>query len=74
MGKIMKLGNTFVTIGSPKFLAAIFRPNKYYFRPKYYSAENLHVKFNGAVKIRVQCFLNELFSRGNNISAETFIF
>jgi hypothetical protein len=69
-GKIMKLGNTFVTIGSPKFLAAIFRPNKYYFRPKYYSAENLHVKFNGAVKIRVQCFLNELFSRGKNISAE----
>ena len=70
MGKIMKLGYTFVTIGSPKFLAAIFRPNKYYFRPKYYSAENLHVKFNGAVKIRVQCFLNELFSRGKNISAE----
>ena len=74
VGKIMKLGYTFVTIGSPKFLAAIFRPNKYYFRPKYYSAENLHVKFNGAVKIRVQCFLNELFSRGKNISAETFIF
>jgi hypothetical protein len=70
MGKIMNLGNTFVTIGSPKFLAAIFRPNKYYFRPKYYSAENFHVKFNGAVKIRVQCFLNELFSRGKNISAE----
>jgi hypothetical protein len=70
MGKIMKLGYTFVTIGSPKFLAAIFRPNKYYFRPKYYSVENLHVKFNGAVKIRVQCFLNELFSCGKNISAE----
>jgi hypothetical protein len=70
--KIMKMGYTFVTIGSPKFLAAIFRPNKYYFRPKYYSAENLHVKFNGAVKIRVQCFLNELFSRGKNISAEYF--
>jgi hypothetical protein len=73
----MKLGNTFVTIGSPKFLAAIFRPNKCYFRPKYFSAENFHVKFNGAIKIRVQCFFNELFSHGKNISAETaetFIF
>jgi hypothetical protein len=27
-GKIMKLGNTFVTIGSPKFLEVIFRPKK----------------------------------------------
>jgi hypothetical protein len=34
------------------------------------SAENFHVKFNGALKIRVQCFLDELFSRGKNISAE----
>jgi hypothetical protein len=46
MGKIMNLGNTFVTIEFPKFLVAIFRPNKCFFRPKYFSAENFHVKFN----------------------------
>jgi len=59
----MKMGNTFVTIGSPKFLAAFFRPK-----------ENLHVKFNGALKICVQCFSGELFSCDKNILAETFIF
>jgi hypothetical protein len=46
------------------------------------SAENFHVKFNGALEIcvqcfdsaleiRVQCFLDELISRGKHISAET---
>jgi hypothetical protein len=66
----MNAGNTFVTIGSPKFLAASFRPNKCFFRPKYFLAENFHVKFNGALEIHVQCFLDELFSRGKHISAE----
>jgi hypothetical protein len=66
----MNLGNTFVTIGSPKFLAANFSPNKCCFRPKYFSAEKFHVKFNGALEIRVQRFLDELFSRGKHISAE----
>ena len=70
MGKIMNLGNIFVTIGPPKFLAAIFRPNKCFFRLKYFSAETFRVKFNGALEIRVQCFLDELFSRGKLISAE----
>ena len=59
----MNLGNTFMTIESPKFLAAIFRP-------KSFSAKNFHVKFNGALSILVQCFLDELFSRGKHISAE----
>jgi hypothetical protein len=59
----MNLGNTFVTIRSPKFLAASFRRN-------IFSAENSHVKFNGALEIRVQCFPYELFSRGKHISAE----
>ena len=70
MGKIMNPVNTFMTIGSPKFLAAIFRPNKCFFRLKSFSAENFHVKFNGALEIRVQCFLDELFSRGKNIFSE----
>jgi hypothetical protein len=34
----MNLGNTFVTIGSPKFLTAIFRPNKCFFRPKIFTS------------------------------------
>ena len=38
------------------------------------SAENFHIKVNGALEIRVQCFLDELFSRGKHILAETFIF
>ena len=38
------------------------------------SVENFHVKFNGALEIHVQRFLDELFSRGKHISAETFIF
>jgi hypothetical protein len=66
----MNLGNNFVTIGSPKFLATIFWLNKCCFRSKYFSAENFHVKFNGALEIRVQRFLDELFSRGKHISAE----
>jgi hypothetical protein len=49
----MYLGNTFVTIGSPKFLAEIFWPNKCFFRPKFFLAENFHVKFNGALEIHV---------------------
>jgi hypothetical protein len=40
------------------------------FSAEIFSAENLHVKFNGALEIRVQCFLDELFSRGKHISAE----
>jgi hypothetical protein len=59
----MNLGNTFVTIGSPKFLVTIFRM-------KPFSVENLHVKFNDALKIHVQCFSDELFSYGKHISAE----
>jgi hypothetical protein len=39
-----------------------------------FSAENLHVKFNGTLEIHVQCFSDELFSHGKHISAETFIF
>jgi hypothetical protein len=73
-GKIMILGNTFVTIMSPKFLAAIFWLKKCFFWPKSFSAENFHVKFNGALEIRVQCFLDELFSRGKHISAEIIFF
>jgi len=34
MGKIMNLGNIFMIIRSPTFLAAIFWPNKCFFRPK----------------------------------------
>ena len=39
-----------------------------------FSTENFHVKFNGALEIRVQRFLDELFSCGKHILAETFVF
>jgi len=58
LGKIMKLGNTFVRIGSPKFLTTIFRPNSFFFlpkdrlfQPKHYSAEILHVKSNDTLMV-----------------------
>jgi hypothetical protein len=69
-GKIMNLDNTFVRIESQKFLEAIFWPNKCFFRSKSFSAKKFHIKFNGALEISVQCFLDELFSRGKHISAE----
>jgi hypothetical protein len=38
-GKIMKMGNTFMTIGSQKFLAAIFRSEKMFLG--IFSVENI---------------------------------
>ena len=64
----MKVGSTFMTIGAQKFLAAIFSAEKMLLG--IFLVENLHVKLNGALKIRVQCFSNELFSCGKHISAE----
>jgi hypothetical protein len=70
----MNLGNTFVTIGSPKFLATIFRPNKCFFRPKIFML-NLTVPLKFVYNVFwmnyfpvVSIFWPKYFS------AETFIF
>jgi hypothetical protein len=67
----MKMGNTFVTIGSQKFLAAIFRRKNIamnFFGRKF--ARQIEQCRDGTLEIRVQCFSDELFSCGKNISAE----
>jgi hypothetical protein len=77
----MKLGNTFVRIGSPKFLAGIFSAEKMllgiflaetFFSRKF--ARQIERCLDDTLEIHVQYFSDEFFSCGKHISAERFIF
>jgi len=60
-GKIMKTGNTFVRIETPKLLAAFFQPEDRIFQSKHFLEEISHVKSNNSLENHVQYFSNDLF-------------